>query len=257
MRYAEKSFEVRFCAALTAAYMPGDRNPQWLGLTQVEERKFGIDTFLDIGGQLIIFQFKAQQNKKIKVEHDQWQKLHKIERRYPKSTFYVFPEAGDIFAAESEPCLFSHAWCCPPSNFSSSFRIRGKSASFFLKPEPSRLERQRPPKNIVVQTTCKQFGCFCPPSAYDIIAIESIASGYRTLFRLSTIGDGQGIVSDVALPPFGQSDMGIPFSREPEEQAKSDDGINPITSSEQFKRLLDYGTDNDWDRGIYGLFIPT
>ena len=256
MRYAEKSFEVRFCAALTAAIMPGNRNPQWFGLTQAEERKYGIDTALGIGGRLILFQFKAKQkqDKKIKIEYDQWQKLRKIEARYSNSTFYVFPEAGDIFTAERGSCLFSHAWCCPPLCFSSSFQSGKKSASFSLNPDSSQLERHRPQESIAVKPTCKKFGCFCPPSAYDIIAIESIASGYRTLFRLSTIGDGQGIVSDVALPPFGQSDMGIPLSREPN---KSDDGIEPITSSEQFERLFGDGARKNWDRGIYGLFIPT
>ena len=255
MRYAEKSFEVRFCAALTAAIMPWNRNPLWFGMTQAEERETGVDTALDTGGRLIFFQFKAQQNEKIKIGRDQCQKLCDTPKRYRGNTFtfYVFPEAGNNLAAAKEPCLFRHAWCCPPSKFLSSFRSEGNSASFSLKPKSSQLERQRPPKNIAVQTTCNQFGCFCPPFAYDMIAIEAILSKYRVPSQF-LIKDWLRIAPDFVLPPFGISGMGIPLSREPN---KSDDDINPITSSEQFERLFGDGADKNWDRGIYGLFIPT
>jgi len=76
MRFSEKSFEVRFCATFSAALMPFNRNPQWFGMTQAQERMTGIDTMLSIGGKLLIFQFKAKQDDKFKLEQAQWQKCH-------------------------------------------------------------------------------------------------------------------------------------------------------------------------------------
>jgi hypothetical protein len=249
VRYAEKSFEVRFCAALTAAIMPMNRNPKWFGLTQAEERKAGIDTVLGIGGRLVIFQFKAKQKGKIKIEGEQYENLEKIEAKYPNSTYYVFPEAEDIFVAGKENCLFSHAWCCPPSRFSSSFSTGQQSASFSLDTASSKLESQRLDKGLTVERTCDQFGCFCLMSAHDIIEAYEGKSG--SLLRFLIRG-WQGAGFDLALPPFGDRGIGIPVSRDP---SSVDGDVEPLTSEEQFERLLGESANQNLGKGAYGLFI--
>ena len=92
--------------------MPFNRNPKWFGLTQAQERKKGIDAALGLGGSLVLFQFKAQSNSRVKIERDQLNKLTSVEKTYPNSTFYVFPEAEDIHAAALPDCMFTEAWCC-------------------------------------------------------------------------------------------------------------------------------------------------
>lgn len=67
MRFSKKIFEIRFCASLSAATMPFNRNPKWYGLTQAEDRRNGIYAMLAVGGRLIILQFKAQHHGKFRL----------------------------------------------------------------------------------------------------------------------------------------------------------------------------------------------
>ncbi len=112
MRFAEKSFEIRFCAALSAALMPFNRNPQWFGLTQAQERKAGVDAILQQGGRLLVFQFKAAKKQNasspsvldFKLEIDQAKVLANFSKNHPQSTFYIFPGHGTVSQASAKNC---------------------------------------------------------------------------------------------------------------------------------------------------------
>lgn len=97
MRFSEKSFELRFCAALSAAMMPFNRNPLWIGMTQAQERANGIDTMIRVGGKLHVFQFKAQQGGAFKLDKGQWRCLDRIGKRYPGT---------DLAVVKKKPCSF-------------------------------------------------------------------------------------------------------------------------------------------------------
>lgn len=245
MRYAEKSFEVRFCAALTAAIMPMNRNPKWFGLTQAQERKAGIDTVLGIGGRLLIFQFKAKKEGRIKIERRQWEKLLLIENKYPGSVFYVFPEAEDIFSAGAERCLFEHSWCTSPIPLKQGFREYSDSVSLNLNIEYSCLERNKPNAHVSCATTCHRFGCFCPPHIDRIIDSIGLISLLRSGWPLAP--------RDVVFPPFSREIGGIPLQARDSED-KDLDGP-PIQTEKQFEELFDDDTGAVFEPGAYGLFI--
>lgn len=229
--------------------MPLNRNPKWFGLTQAQERSAGIDTVLGIGGRLVIFQFKAKQKGKLKIERDQCRKLTNIELRYPNSTFYVFPEAEDIFVAGRETCLFRHAWCCLPSQLLSAFASSKQTTSFSLDRAGSKLTRQRPLVQRSVSTACTRFGCFCPPSQQQ----SSAAYGRLVVNLVSLLLAGKDEAkSDVVLPPFAENVFGIPIFGDPKEAYA---GAEPITSAEQFEQLFNDNAYHDLHRGVYGLFI--
>ncbi|WP_157982234.1 hypothetical protein [Oceanicella sp. SM1341] len=252
-RYAEKSFEIRFCAALSAAIMPFNRNPQWFGLTQAQERKKGIDAVLGIGGTLILFQFKAQSGSRIKIERDQLTKLAAVEKRYPDSTFYVFPEAEDIHAAARTNCVFKEAWCCKPSALDKEVGKKVKSAAFTLDATASELSQARPIKSVAIEKTCKRFGCFCPGSAHQIIHDLRRSSGSLIRFMVGS-WDGR----DLTDSSFAERGMGIPIGSDLQSASLArygDRGISPITSAEMFEDLLGEGAGQNLGPSLQALFI--
>jgi len=93
-KFIEKSFEIRFCAALSAALMPFNRNPYWFGLSQKQERRHGVDAVLQLAkkrpGKLMMFQFKAKLSDKvykdkIKLDKFQWSKLYDTGKEFSTS----------------------------------------------------------------------------------------------------------------------------------------------------------------------------
>lgn len=248
LRYAEKSFEVRFCAALTAAIMPMNRNPKWFGLTQAQERRVGIDTVLGIGGRLLIFQFKAKTDGKIRIDKYQLDCLSGVERSYPNSTFYILPEAEDISAAGKESCVFSHAWSATPSKLAAAFNTTQRTADLHLNPTTSLLERGARTR-IAVEKTCTRFGCFCPPSARATATALGHTHGSLLAFLLRDWGATD---HDVPLPSFGKEGLGIRVERD---RVEASAGAGPLSSAEQFERLLGEGAHKNIGRGAYGLFL--
>ncbi|MEP1934517.1 MAG: hypothetical protein ABJN75_22870 [Hoeflea sp.] len=253
MRYAEKSFEIRFCAALSAAIMPFNRNPNWFGLTQAQERKAGIDAVLGLGGTLILFQFKAQTDSRIKIERDQLNKLTAVEAKYPKSTYYVFPEAEDIYAAARPDCMFTEAWCCKPSDLDKKISSKAKSASFAVNAKTSELLQARPKKTASISTACKKFGCFCPSTAYE--HVEEIPGSRGLFFRLLV---GSWVGHDRIDASFAARGIGIPIgkdlARHPIDHDEDADR-NIITSAEMFEDLLGDGAYQNLGSGLRALFI--
>ncbi|GMG85243.1 hypothetical protein LNKW23_44600 [Paralimibaculum aggregatum] len=253
MRYAEKSFEIRFCAALSAAIMPFNRNPKWFGLTQAQERKKGIDTVLGIGGSLVLFQFKAQSGSRIKIERDQLTKLTSVEKQYPNSTFYVFPEAEDIHAAASIDCMFKEAWCCTPAALDKEIAKSARSAAFTLDAKASALSQASPKKSVAIEKTCKRFGCFCPSSAH--LVYDDLRRSPRSLIRF-VVGSWEG--RDLTDSSFTQRGIGIPIGRDLPRGSMDrgeDTDTKTITSAEMFEDLLGEGAHQSLGPGLRALFI--
>jgi hypothetical protein len=246
MRFAEKSFEIRFCAALSAAAMPFNRNPLWYGMTQAQERINGIDTMLSIGGHLLIFQFKAKSNSKFHLEREQLSNLTRIEARFPGSTHYVFPEANDMAAAAAAKCLLEKSWCCAPSKIGKTFKANAITTTLSLDPVQSHLAKARPKTFIPARTACETFGCFCPPAkartfghggqTYWLVPGPDPDAFHRGQFFI----DPDGTVSGI---PIGDAD-GIAADRP------------SIRSVNDFEELLGERAWSNLERGLFGFFMP-
>lgn len=232
--------------------MPCNRNPKWFGLTQAQERKKGIDAALALGGSLVLFQFKAQSNSRVKIERDQLTKLTSVEKTYPKSTFYVFPESEDIRSAAVPDCMFTEAWCCTPSALDRKVDRTAKSAAFTLNAKTSALNQARPMKSVAIESTCKSLGCFCcapHPSLQDLLALSDLINFYRS--------SGQ-IDGELLHPSFAERGIGIPIGRDlPRGSIERDDGPDrrTITSAEMFEELLGEGAHQNLGPGLQALFI--
>ncbi|BCX80570.1 hypothetical protein MIT9_P0143 [Methylomarinovum caldicuralii] len=176
MRFSEKSFEIRFCASLSAALMPFNRNPQWFGLTQAQERKAGIDAMLRRGGRLIVFQFKACRRVSgyptYLLEKEQWDVLSNVARHHPNSTFYVFPEAQDIRTANSYPCLIEKSWWTNCQDLAPFFPTNSPNTrTLTLDSSNKRLYlngSSNPAHVIKPNSGCALFGCFCQRTQFII-----------------------------------------------------------------------------------------
>lgn len=253
MRYAEKSFEIRFCAALSAAIMPFNRNPKWFGLTQAQERKKGIDAALGLGGNLVLFQFKAQSGTRIKIEREQLTKLTSVAKQYPKSTFYVFPEAEDIHAAARTDCMFKESWCYTPTTLDKEVDKKAKSAAFTLDATASALSQARPKKSVAIEKTCRRFGCFCPSSTSQVF--DDFRQSPGSLIRFM-VGSWDG--RDLTDSSFAEREIGIPIGRDlPRGSRDRGDGADrkTITSAEMFEELLEEGAHQNLGPGLQALFI--
>ncbi|BDW90233.1 hypothetical protein [Thalassospira tepidiphila] len=251
MRFSEKSFEVRFCATFSAALMPFNRNPQWFGMTQAQERMTGIDTMLSIGGKLLIFQFKAKQDDKFKLEKFQWRNLARIGKKYPKSTYYVFPEAGDLAAAASARCLLNTSWCCDVNDIGKGFRSTAASMSLTLVKAKSALTRSKPDQDFTAQKACEVFGCFCP--AFFPLEGEVVEGDGGNLFYLQ-VGTSSDSKVDRTFPPYPKSLAGIPIGTISGEEGGQGE---PITSVEQFEQMLGDSARQNLGSGLSGLFLPS
>ncbi|MGR9273721.1 hypothetical protein ACU8KI_03745 [Rhizobium leguminosarum] len=250
MRFSEKSFEVRFCAALSAAMMPFNRNPQWIGMTQAQERINGIDTMLRMGGRLHVFQFKAKQNELFKLEKLQWRCLDKIGRRYPRSTHYVFPEAGDVRAAAGLKCLLKHSWCVPAAKIGTAFRPGAETTTLSLDPSMRALTKKRPKTSIAGTTTCSEFGCFCPAAGAAIVYEHETNGGNLIYFFSGAASDAAS--TEVRYPPYS-ANRGIPLGDAPREATDGE----PLRSSNEFEQMLGDDAEKDLAPGLFGLFLPS
>ncbi|MBY3383071.1 hypothetical protein [Rhizobium laguerreae] len=250
MRFSEKSFEVRFCAALSAAAIPFNRNPQWIGMTQAQERINGIDTMLRLGGQLYVFQFKAKQNDSFKLDRFQWRCLSGIGKRYSNSTYYIFPEASDVKAAASVKCILNHSWCVPAANIGPAFRHGADTGTLSLIPSGKALVRKRPKSTIGAKTACAEFGCFCPSPGTAIIYTRQPNDGALIYF---SAGGADGVRSPESRLPVDLMGAGIPLGEAP----RAVSGERPIQSANEFEQMLEDGAEKDLAPGLFGLFLPS
>lgn len=232
--------------------MPFNRNPQWFGLTQAQERKKGIDAALGLGGSLVLFQFKAQSGSRIKIERDQLTKLTSVEKMHPDNTFYVFPEVEDMHAAALADCMFTEAWCCTPSALDRKVDKWAQSAAFKLDAETPALTQARPKKSIAIRSICKSFGYFCchpHPCREDPRWLSRLINFYLSSRQI----DGE-----LVHPSFAERGIGMPIGRDlPCRPMERDDGPDrrTITSAEMFEELLGEGAHQNLGPGLQALFI--
>jgi len=254
MRLSEKSFEIRFCASLSTALMPFNRNPQWFGLTQAQERKAGIDAMLRTGGRLIVFQFKAcRKNGSIPsytLEREQWEILNNFTRRHPNSAFYIFPEARDIREINTFRCLIEKSWYAEVGKLATFFSGNSHSTkTLTLDPQGRILHLGRSNLQIAVRTTCQLFGCYCTKK-WHLICLEQAGDGQMSVFFLLSESNGLRRV-DEPMFPVPDTLGGIAIGR-------PQNGIEslPIESVDQFEELLGERANQDLKSGLYGLFLP-
>src|SRR5437899_708234 len=109
MRLSEKTLELNFCSQFGHLLAC---DVLWFGLTQREEAQFGYDARIRIGGQVLIFQFKASSRtsggfRRFQAPHDQMMNLKSIcHERF--SVFYAFPLIGttdELFSQKNIPSV--------------------------------------------------------------------------------------------------------------------------------------------------------
>jgi len=230
--------------------MPLNRNPKWFGLTQAQERRVGIDAILGIGGRLVLFQFKAWQSDRIKLECDQLKKLTAVQLKYPHSTFYVFPEAKDIYVASRDPCLFPKAWVFKPNDVVSHVSEGQNYISFDLDVAAKCLRQYRPSVHVSVDSACARLGCYCNTTRDKMLESALRPDSLLRFFtpawdQIRRTADSDSIVDSI----------GIPIARNPQGLELD---VEPITTEEQFEVLLgDREAGGDLEPGAYGFFIPS
>lgn len=125
---SEKSLELNVCAELLQGIrtVPGCEGALWLGLTQRQERRTGLDEFIhNVGpGMALMLQFKAPWRTsvvdhlyKFSINERQHEALEPLAARYPEAVHYVFPFFSRWSKAkEYAPDLVQDTWLVPVSS---------------------------------------------------------------------------------------------------------------------------------------------
>lgn len=103
MRLSEKTLELSLVAQLSGRL--GLTEGIWFGLTQKQERQLGFDAASNLGGRLVVFQFKASSiivqprrfpapRRRFTVPHQQLLRLQELAEAFPDSVYYVLPNIG-------------------------------------------------------------------------------------------------------------------------------------------------------------------
>ena len=125
---SEKSLELNVCAELLQVIRtwPGCEGALWLGLTQQQERRTGLDELIDgVGpGVALMLQFKAPWRTsvvgslyKFSINERQHGALEELADDYPDAVHYVFPFFSMWSKAkEYAPNLIRDTWLVPASS---------------------------------------------------------------------------------------------------------------------------------------------
>lgn len=94
-RLSEKSIELNFCAEFERLV---GRRILWFGFTQSQEARLGLDACMDLGGRLLLFQFKASMEdvpdgRRFRAPHHQMEKIRNVCDR-PGAAYYALPLVG-------------------------------------------------------------------------------------------------------------------------------------------------------------------
>lgn len=115
MKISEKTLELNICAQV-ARHVSPKQQVFWFGLTQKQEAKAGFDACTQLGGRLLLLQFKAS-NRLLKSKervflapHAQLVALRSQVRTYQRFVFYAFPLVGNTFELKKNPDLLSQTW---------------------------------------------------------------------------------------------------------------------------------------------------
>ena len=115
MKLSEKTLELNICAQMHSAMSP-HVNLFWFGLTQRQEARMGFDACAKLGGRLLIFQFKASNDRlrsgerKFQLDHDQLLALHGLAGHAMRSVFYTFPLVGNTQELRRFMDLLNETW---------------------------------------------------------------------------------------------------------------------------------------------------
>ncbi|CTQ45308.1 hypothetical protein LAL4801_03758 [Roseibium aggregatum] len=204
---------------------------------------------LRIGGHLVLFQFKAKSREKFRLEKFQWRNLKRVSSRYPRSTFYVFPEAADSKEAASVDCIIRHSWFCSAADLGTSFRGPAETTTLTLDTSVPALLKSRPRSSIPIESACQVFGCFCPP-VFSAAFFPTRSAKHAVLFfsnkaRLS-------VSADRPIMRTPERIFGIPVGDVSERAAD----LAPITSVGDFEQMLGDEAESNLAPGLYGLFLP-
>ena len=125
---SEKSLELNVCAELLQYIRswPGCQKALWLGLTQRQERRTGLDELIrNVGpGFSLMLQFKSPWPTsridclyKFSVNERQHEALEQLATRYPQAVYYVFPLYSNWAKADQNaPDLAQDTWLVPVSS---------------------------------------------------------------------------------------------------------------------------------------------
>ena len=129
---SEKSLELNVCAEMLQhiRMWPGCERALWLGLTQAQERRKGIDELIrNVGlGFALMLQFKApwptshvDDLYKFSINERQHQALEQLSSQYPQAVYYVFPLYSKWAKADQHaPHLVQDTWLTPVSSIPTS-----------------------------------------------------------------------------------------------------------------------------------------
>ena len=129
---SEKSLELNVCAEMLQHIRtwPGCERALWLGLTQRQERRTGLDELIrNVGpGNSLMLQFKApwQTSRvdwlyKFSINEQQHKALERLARKYPQAVYYVFPLYSKWTKADRHaPHLVQDTWLTPVSSIPTS-----------------------------------------------------------------------------------------------------------------------------------------
>jgi hypothetical protein len=168
MRFNEKNFEIRFCAALTAALMPFNRNPQWFGLTQKQERMAGFDAMLRQGGHLTLFQFKAlRSDNRLHINLKQLKALMYFSGENRGKSYYIFPSFSSTKNSYVD-CILVKSFIVDAYFIYLNLQtlLRKKSVickTVFRKHRCDIFHHSG--SRFFAESACKFYGCHCPSAA--------------------------------------------------------------------------------------------
>lgn len=155
---SEKSLELNVCAELLQRIraVPGCEGALWLGLTQRQERRTGLDEFIhNVGpGVALMLQFKAPWRTsvaddlyKFSINERQHEALEDLASHYPQAVHYVFPFFSKWSKARQyAPDLVQDTWFVPAS----SLPLAELLAASTPKTGRHRVELERTGSGIVV-----------------------------------------------------------------------------------------------------------
>ena len=132
---SEKSLELNVCTEILQCLRanPIYKKALWVGLTQREERKRGIDARIhNAHGSALMLQFKApwvtsrvDYLYKFSINKKQHQALEQLELNHPNAVFYVFPLYSRCWKADRDvPHLLQDTWLLPVSCIQSKYFVK-------------------------------------------------------------------------------------------------------------------------------------
>ena len=125
---SEKTLELNLCAEILGCIraLPGSQRAVWIGLTQAEEAREGLDARLRKTGRdrnrALMLQFKSPQPSARRnqllyaftINANQNRAMQPLAKQFPQAVFYVFPRYRKWKKVDQHaPCLAQDTWLLP------------------------------------------------------------------------------------------------------------------------------------------------